>query len=173
VPKDDPESQGLHEDEVEMAAYPDISAEMLGVELKEEKHDFQVFQTTQNRTLQPWPLQPWTMQGLTLTTDFVPLNNYNNNRQQIQTRVIKGRACINGAPQIKYILKEEAASLTVSMESTFITAAIAANRKRKVRCYDVPSAFVNTDVDEDVLMGLKGELADVMVQIAHKFTEST
>jgi hypothetical protein len=35
-----------------------------------------------------------------------------------------------------------------------------------VRCYDVPSAFVNTDVDEDVLMVLKGELVDMMVQIA-------
>jgi hypothetical protein len=52
------------------------------------------------------------------------------------------------------------------MESTFIMAAIAANKKREVRCYDVPSAFVNTDVDEDVLMVLKGELADMMVQIA-------
>jgi hypothetical protein len=38
--------------------------------------------------------------------------------------------------------------------------------KRKVQCYDIPSAFVNTDVDEDVLMVLRGELADMMVQIA-------
>ncbi len=35
-----------------------------------------------------------------------------------------------------------------------------------MRCYDVPSAFVNTDVDEDVIMVLKGELADLMTQIA-------
>ena len=46
-----------------------------------------------------------------------------------------------------------------------MTAAIAANEKRKVRCFDIPSAFVNTDVDEDVLMVLKGELADMMIQI--------
>ncbi len=46
-----------------------------------------------------------------------------------------------------------------------MTAAIAANKKRKVRCFDIPSAFVNTDVDEDVLMVLKGELADMMIQI--------
>ncbi len=83
-----------------------------------------------------------------------------------QTGAIKGIACINGAPQREYILKEEAASPTVSTESTFITAAIAANEKRKVRCYDVPSAFVNRDMDEDVLMVLKGELVDMMVQIA-------
>jgi hypothetical protein len=54
----------------------------------------------------------------------------------------------------------------VSTESTFITAAIAAKEKRKVRCYDIPSAFVNTDVYEDVLMVLRGELVDMMVQIA-------
>jgi hypothetical protein len=54
----------------------------------------------------------------------------------------------------------------VSTESTFITKAIAASERRKVRCYGVPSAFVNTDVDEDVLMVLKGELAEMMIQIA-------
>jgi hypothetical protein len=69
-------------------------------------------------------------------------------------------------PQRAYIPKEEAASPTVSTESTFITAAIAASKRRKVRCYDIPSAFVNTDVDEDVLIVLKGELAKMMVQIA-------
>ncbi len=82
-----------------------------------------------------------------------------------QSGAIKGRACINGAPQREHILKEEAASPTVSTEMAFITVAIAVNKKRKVRCYDVPSTFVNTDVDEDVLMVLKGELADMMVQI--------
>ncbi len=73
-------------------------------------------------------------------------------------RKIKGRACLNGAPQQAYIPKEDAASPTVSTESTFITGAITVSKRRKVRCYDVPSAFVNTDVDEDVLMVLKGEL---------------
>ncbi len=51
-------------------------------------------------------------------------------------------------------------------ESTFITASIAAHEHRAVRCYDVPSVFVNTDVDEEVIMVLKGELAKMMVQIA-------
>ncbi len=39
VPKDDPEFQGLLDDEEE-AAYPEISAELLGVELEEEERDF-------------------------------------------------------------------------------------------------------------------------------------
>ena len=83
-----------------------------------------------------------------------------------RTGDIKGRACINGAPQRAYIPKEDAASSTVSTESTFITATIAASEGRRVRCYNVPSAFVNTDVDEDMIMVLKGELADMMTQIA-------
>ncbi len=52
------------------------------------------------------------------------------------------------------------------MESTFITAFIATHEHRKARYYDIPSAFVNTDVDKDILMVLKGELVEMMVQIA-------
>ena len=83
-----------------------------------------------------------------------------------RTGDIKGRACINGAPQRDYIAKEDAASPTVSTESTFITASIAAHERRVVRCHDVPSAFVNTGVDEDVIMVLKGDLTEMMMQVA-------
>jgi hypothetical protein len=55
---------------------------------------------------------------------------------------------------------------TVSTESVFITAKIAAKERRKLQCYNIPTAFVNTDVDKDVLIVLRGELADMMVQIA-------
>jgi hypothetical protein len=44
--------------------------------------------------------------------------------------------------------------------------AIAASKKRYVCCYNVPSAFINIDVDENLLMVLKGELAEMMVHIA-------
>ena len=65
-----------------------------------------------------------------------------------------------------YIPKEDAASPTISTELMFITSAIAASKKRHMQCYNVPSAFVNTDVDENMLMVLKGELAEMMVHIA-------
>ena len=83
-----------------------------------------------------------------------------------RTGDVKGPSCIDGAPQRVYIPKEDTTLPTVSTESTFITATIAAAEKRKVRCYDIPSAFVNTEVDEDVIMVLKGDLTDMMVQIA-------
>jgi hypothetical protein len=62
-------------------------------------------------------------------------------------------------------LKEEAALPTVSTESTFITASIMARERRVVQCYNVPNAFMNTDANKDVLMVLKGERVDMMVQI--------
>ena len=83
-----------------------------------------------------------------------------------RTGQIKGRACINGVPQRAYIRKEEAALPTILTESTFITAAISASENRKIRCYYVPSAFVNTDVDKDVLVVLKGDLATKLLNIA-------
>jgi hypothetical protein len=79
---------------------------------------------------------------------------------------IKEQACMNGAPQQAYISKEEAALPTVSTESIFIISAVAASKKKHIRCYNVPSAFVNTDMDENVLMVLRGELAKMIVHIA-------
>jgi hypothetical protein len=60
---------------------------------------------------------------------------------------IKGWACINRTLQRVYIPKEEAALPTVSTKYMSITLANVASKKRHVRCYNVPSAFVNTDMD--------------------------
>ena len=57
---------------------------------------------------------------------------------------VKGRACVNGAPQRAYISKEDTSSPTLANESVFITSVILANKKRFVRCYDVPGAFLHT-----------------------------
>ena len=48
----------------------------------------------------------------------------------------------------------------------FITSAIAANEKRFIRCYNVPGAFLHTESDENVLVFLRGELAEMMIHIA-------
>jgi hypothetical protein len=97
------------------------------------------------------------------------------NASVVLTTILKGKADgedkEQGMPEWSpatgiYIPKEDAASPMVSTESTFITGAIAASKCRKVRRYDIPSAFVSTDVDKGVLMVLKGELAVMMIQIA-------
>ena len=81
-------------------------------------------------------------------------------------RKIKSRACIKQVPQQAYILKEEAASSNVSTDLIFISPTIAASKKRHIWCYDVPSTFVNSNINENVLMVLKGELVEMMVSIA-------
>jgi hypothetical protein len=86
--------------------------------------------------------------------------------KRLQHGKIKGQACMNGEPQRGYIPKEDAASPTILTESVFITLAITASERRHLRCYNGLSAFVNTDVDMNVLMVLKGELAEMMVHFA-------
>ena len=79
---------------------------------------------------------------------------------------VKRRACVNGAPQRAYICKEYASSPTVANESVFITSVIVAHEKRFVRCYDVPEAFLYAESDENVLIVLRVELAEMVVHIA-------
>ena len=81
---------------------------------------------------------------------------------------VKGRACMNVAPQISYIRKEDSSSPTVANESVFITLVISAHEKRFVRCYDVPGAFLHTESDGNVLLVCRGELAEMMEHIAHQ-----
>ena len=59
---------------------------------------------------------------------------------------MKGRACINGAPQREYIQKEDAASPTVHNDSVFITNAVGAHEGREFATSDLPGAFCNTVV---------------------------
>jgi hypothetical protein len=78
---------------------------------------------------------------------------------------VKSRACVNGNPQREYIPKETAASPTVMNDSVMITSAIDAHEGRKVVTCDIPGAFLHADLDEEVVMLLRGQLADLMVQI--------
>ena len=79
---------------------------------------------------------------------------------------LKTRACVNGLPQRKIWSKDDAASPTPHLESVLLSAGIAAWERRMVRCFDVLSAFPTTDTDEEVIMVLKGDLADLLVQLA-------
>ena len=79
---------------------------------------------------------------------------------------LKTRACVNGAPQQKIWKKDDAAPPTPHLESVLLTAGIAAWERRKVRCFDIPSAFPTADTNKEVIMLLKGDLADLLVQLA-------
>jgi hypothetical protein len=77
---------------------------------------------------------------------------------------IKSRACVNGSTQRDYIPIETTASPTVMNDSVMITSAIEAHEGRKVVTMDIPGAFLHADLDEEVVMLLRGQLADLMVQ---------
>ncbi len=78
---------------------------------------------------------------------------------------VKSRACANGSKQRQWIRKEDAMSPTVMGDSVMITSAIEAHERRKVITLDIPGAFLNADLDEEVIMLLRGELAEMMVTI--------
>ena len=78
---------------------------------------------------------------------------------------VKTRACVNGSAQREYIPKEATASPTVMNDSVQITSAIDAHEERIVVSCDIPGAFLHADLDEEVFMLLRGQLADLMVQV--------
>lgn len=78
---------------------------------------------------------------------------------------IKSRACVDGSAQRANSEKGAAASPTVMNDSVFITSAIDAHEGRKVVTCDIPGAFLHADLDEEVVMLLRGQLADLMVLI--------
>jgi len=81
---------------------------------------------------------------------------------------LKTRACMNGSIQRDYIQKENGASPTVMNNSVMIQSSIDAHEGRIVVTLDIPSAFLHADLEEEVIMLLRGQLADLMVQVDPK-----
>jgi hypothetical protein len=55
---------------------------------------------------------------------------------------------------------------TVSLESVWITSTIEAFEGREVAVVDIPDAYLSADMDEEVIMMLRGRLAELMVKTA-------
>lgn len=84
---------------------------------------------------------------------------------------IKGRVCANGSKQHSYIYKEFATSPTVATDSLMITEVIDAVKMRDIVTLDIPVAFLHADLDEDVIMVLRGELASSWQKWSESSTE--
>ena len=63
-------------------------------------------------------------------------------------KTIKSWHCMNGSTQQAYMEHDEVTSLTVSMEGTLLTAVIEAQEGRDVATCDIPTAFVQTHMEE-------------------------
>ena len=78
---------------------------------------------------------------------------------------IKARGCADGRKQREFISKEEASSPTVSTHALMATCLIDAIEGRCVATADIPGAFLQADMDEDVWIMFEGEMVDILVSI--------
>ena len=78
---------------------------------------------------------------------------------------VKGRGCADGRKQRLYTAKEDASSPTVSTEAVFITAVIDALEGRDVAVVDVPGAFMQADMDEEVYVRFTGKMVELLLEI--------
>ena len=77
---------------------------------------------------------------------------------------VKGRGCADGRKQRNHYDKDEATSPTVALESVLLTSVIDAHERRDVAVVDIPGAFLQTDMDDDVCVSFDGSLAELMVK---------
>ena len=84
---------------------------------------------------------------------------------------IKGRGCADGRKQRIYKDKSETSSPTVKLESLMLSGVIDAHERRKVATLDVPGAFMQTDIDEEVHVRLEGEMAELLASVDSRLYE--
>jgi Reverse transcriptase (RNA-dependent DNA polymerase) len=78
---------------------------------------------------------------------------------------VKGRGCADGRKQRAWTNKEEASSPTIATEAVFLTAVIDALENRDVAIVDVPGAFMQADMDEEVHVRFTGTMVDQLLEI--------
>ena len=83
--------------------------------------------------------------------------------------VIKGHGCADGRPQRLHMTKEESSSPTVAIESVILSCVIDALEGRDVATVDIPGAFMQADMDEEVHIKLEGPMADILIKLDPKF----
>ena len=76
----------------------------------------------------------------------------------------KARLCADGRKQRLMIRKDKSASPTVCSDLVFITAAVEVAERRRTAVVDLPGAYLSANMDdkEEVLMVLRGDLANMM-----------
>ena len=87
--------------------------------------------------------------------------------KQKRNFVIKGRMCANGAPHRKFVPREEARSPTISLEALIATMMIDAFKGQRVATFDVPGAYLQTNLPEEkfALLKLEGQFVDIMCEV--------
>ena len=85
---------------------------------------------------------------------------------------IKGRGCADGHKQRVYKTKDETSAPTIYIESLFLLCMLNAKENHYTVTCDVPSAFMQADINELIHLRLDGELAELLIKVDasyHKF----
>ena len=80
---------------------------------------------------------------------------------------IKARKVADGSKQRTYYGydKSDGSSPTVAKDSIFLTGVKDAKEQRAIAILDIENDFLNAENDENILMLLRGRLAEMMVQV--------
>ena len=87
---------------------------------------------------------------------------------------IKGRTCANGSKQRQYLKEGETVySPTCTTESLMATLIIDAMEKRDVAIFDVPGAFLQTEMPEgkNVILVIRDEFVDILCEVNPEYKE--
>jgi hypothetical protein len=79
---------------------------------------------------------------------------------------VKGRACTVRCRYRDTAVPGDATYPTIALESILITVTIDALEGRNVAIVDVPGAFLSAYMDEEVIMTIRGRLAELMIKAA-------
>ena len=88
--------------------------------------------------------------------------------------IIKGKKCIDGSKQKRYLKEGESiSSPTVSLEDLFCTLIVDAHEGRNVANLDVPGQYLyaKTPKDNRILINLRGDLVDIMCQVNPEYDQ--
>ena len=86
-------------------------------------------------------------------------------------KTIKARMVYNGKPTREWLLKEDSASPTASLEAIILLALVDAHEGRDTMTCDIPNAFIQAHMPEDdenveqVTMKITGVLVDILIQL--------
>ena len=78
---------------------------------------------------------------------------------------MKGQGCADRRKQRLYKLKEETSSPTVRLESLLLSCMIDAKENQKVMTCDILGAFMQADIDEQLILKFDGDLVELLIQV--------
>ena len=89
--------------------------------------------------------------------------------EEKRDRKFKGRACVDGGKQRKYITKEDVASPIVQLESIMLSLLVDAHKGRDVATTDVVGTYILADMNDYVLVKLNGEVENIRCDVNNRY----